>query len=75
MALAKITRHGLISIAILVAILWCCILSERKLLRHSKMETYRALRDIRYLKLKRRVEPTSHPVRPTSTLSLHPVVG
>ena len=75
MALAKITRPGLVSIAILVAILWGCILGERQLLRHSKMETYRALRDIRYLKLKRRVEPTSQPVRPTSSPSSGSVAG
>ena len=47
MALARITRPGLVSIAVLVAILWGCIFMERHLLRNSKMETYRALRDIR----------------------------
>ncbi len=77
MALAKITRPGLVSIAILVAILWGCLVSERYLLRNSKMETYRALRDMRYLKFKRRVEPASRPSRPSgpSSLSLGPVVG
>ena len=62
MALARITRPGLVSIAVLVAILWGCIFMERHLLRNSKLETYRALRDIRYLKFKRRVEPASQPV-------------
>ena len=77
MALAKITRSGLVSIAILVAILWGCIVSERYLLRNSRMETYRALRDMRYLKFKRRVEPASQPSKPSgpSSLSLGPVVG
>ena len=77
MALAKITREGLVSIAILVAILWTCLLSERHLVRNSRVETYRALRDMRYLKFKRRVEPTSRPSRPSgpSSLSLGPVVG
>jgi hypothetical protein len=74
MALAKITRPGLLSIAILVAILWGCLVSERYLLRNSKMETYRALRDMRYLKFKRHVEPASRPSGPSS-LSLGPVVG
>ena len=64
MALARITRPGLVSIAVLVAILWGCIFMERHMLRNSKMETYRALRDMRYLKFKRRVEPTSQPVPP-----------
>jgi len=74
MALARITRPGLVSIAVLVAILWGCIVTERYILRHNKMETYRALRDIRYLKFKRHAEPASQPSgRPTS--SGRPVVG
>ena len=77
MALAKITRPGLVSIAVLVAILWGCIISERYLLRHSTMETYRALRDMRYLKFKRHVEPASQPSRPSrpASFSMGPVVG
>ena len=77
MALAKITRPGLVSIALLVAILWGCIVTERYLLRHSKMETYRALRDMRYLKFKRHVEPASQPSRPSgpASFSMGPVVG
>jgi hypothetical protein len=77
MALAKITRTGLVSIAILVAILWGCIVSERYLLRNNKMETYRALRDMRYLKFKRRAEPASRPSRPSGSpaLSLGPCVS
>jgi len=76
-ALAKITRPGLVSIAVLVAILWGCILTERSLLRNSRMETYRALRDMRYLKFKRRVEPVSQPARPSNppASSTSPVVG
>ena len=77
MALARITRPGLISIAVLVAILWSCIFMERHLLRNSRMETYRALRDIRYLKFKRRAEPASQPVPPAvrPAHSAGPVVG
>ena len=77
MALAKITRHGLVSIAVLVAILWGCILGERYLLRNSRIETYRALRDMRYLKFKRRVEPAARPAPPAGqpSFSLGPVVG
>ena len=73
MALVRITRPGLVSIAVLVAILWGCLLVERHISRNSRMETYRALRDIRYLKFKRRVEPASHPLPPASSAS--PVVG
>ena len=77
MALAKITRPGLVAIAVLVAILWGCIITERYLLRDSKMETYRALRNIRYLKFKRRVEPASQPVHPSAPPAslAGPIVG
>ena len=74
MALATITRQGLVSIAILVAILWGCVFTERRMSRNSKMETYRALRDMRYLKFKRRVEPASTPAS-HPTPSIRPVLG
>ena len=73
MALARITRPGLVSIAVLVAILWGCLFVERRISRNSRMETYRALRDIRYLKFKRGVEPASQPGAPAP--SPRPVVG
>ena len=57
MAIAKITREGLVSIAVLVAILWGCILAEHILTRNTTMETYRVMRQIRYLKFKRHVVP------------------
>ena len=74
MALATITREGLISIAVLVAILWGCVFAERRLSRDSRMETYRALRDMRYLKFKRNVEPTSAP-KASPAPSVRPVLG
>ena len=61
MKLAQITKQGLVSIAVLVALLWGCVLAERLISRNTKIETYRALRAIRYLKFKRYVEPTSEP--------------
>jgi hypothetical protein len=73
MALAKITREGLVTIAVLVAILWGCILTERVLSRNTSLETYRVLRQIRYLKFKLHVEPASRPT-PLSP-SLRPIVG
>ena len=75
MALAKITREGLVTIAVLVAILWGCILGERVLSRHTTVETYRALRQIRYLKFKRRVEPASQPAPGAVSPLVRPVVG
>jgi hypothetical protein len=77
MALAKITREGLVAIAILVAILWTCFLAERHLLRNSRIETYRALRDMRYLKFKRHIEPAVRPLPPAVPLpvSSRPALG
>ena len=75
MAIAKITREGLVSIAVLVAILWGCILAERILTRRTSLETYRVMRQIRYLKFKRHIEPASRPVSPPLAPSLGPVVG
>lgn len=77
MAIAKITRHGLIAISILVAILWGCIFAEHHFTRNAQMETYRALRQMRYLKFKRHVEPASDP-KPSPgspSLSIGPAVG
>jgi hypothetical protein len=75
MAVAKITRQGLTSIAILVAILWGCLFAERYLTRTSQMETYRSLRQIRYLRLKRHMEPAAQPAPAPSSFRLGPVVG
>lgn len=72
MELAKITRQGLVTIGLLVAILWGCILTERVLSRNTSIETYRALRQIRYLKFKLHIEPASHP---KASPSLRPIVG
>jgi len=66
MALAQITREGLIAIAVLVAILWSCVLTERRITRNSRIETYRALRDIRYLKFKQHIEPAAQPKKPSA---------
>jgi hypothetical protein len=76
MAIAKITREGLVSIAVLVAILWGCILGESILTRRTSLETYRVMRQIRYLKFKRHIEDASRPVpAPPASPSLGPVVG
>ena len=73
-ALASITRQGLVSIAVLVAILWGCVFAERRLSRESRIETYRALRDMRYLKFKRNVQPTAAPTSNPAP-SVRPVLG
>jgi len=75
MAIAKITREGLVSIAVLVAILWGCILGERILTHNTTIETYRVMRQLRYMKFKRNIEPASRPAANPPSPSLGPVVG
>jgi hypothetical protein len=78
MALAKITRPGLIAIGLLVAILWGCVLAEQYFIRRTRLETYRAMRDLRQMRLHRRAEPVSHPTSPHNPPARHssaPVVG
>jgi len=75
MAIAKITRDGLIAISILVTILWGCIFAERRITRSAQIETYRALRQMRYLKFRRNVEPTAEPKLTPGAVSGRPVVG
>jgi hypothetical protein len=78
MALAKITRPGLVAIGLLVAVLWGCVLGEQYFIRRTRLETYRAMRDLRQLRLHRRAEPVSHPSFPKNPPTPHsstPVVG
>ena len=75
MAFAKISRQGLGVIAILVVCLWGCIVGERMLVRHARMETYRALRDMRNLRMKRGPEPVSAPSQEHTPASRGVAVG
>jgi hypothetical protein len=61
-AIFQITKAGLGAISVLVLVLWGCLAAEHSLLRQSRMEQYRVMRDIRQLKLRRVMEPASHPV-------------
>ncbi len=73
MALAGITKRGLASIAILVAVLWTCLVAERVTVRNAQLTTYRALRTLNHLRMERTIEPASdHAPRPISS---RPVVG
>ncbi len=61
MAITKITGAGLGSIAILVAMLWGCIVGERLIVQRANRELAGAMSEIRQLQ-KRRVVPASKPV-------------
>lgn len=74
MAIFKITRLGLSSITVLVVLLWGCVFTERALVRQARMDNYRALRQMRKLKLLRHVEPAAQP-QPMPSRQSHPVLG
>jgi hypothetical protein len=54
MQIAKITVHGLTSIAILVALLWTCVISQRVMLGRANAGTAQVLRAMRELRMKNR---------------------
>jgi hypothetical protein len=72
MPIAKITRHGLRTIAVLVAILWGSIALENAMVRHARQETARALERLRDMRRKREAVPAGYPVRHTTA---RPAVG
>jgi hypothetical protein len=63
MAMAKITGQGLCAMAVLVVFLWGCLLLERSTVEKARYEQYRALEEIRSLRMMRRAEPASVPVQ------------
>ncbi|MEX2264751.1 MAG: hypothetical protein WD696_22545 [Bryobacteraceae bacterium] len=75
MAKDQITGQGLTTIAILVALLWGCLFLDRSLVRQARAQSYRALRDIRYLQIKKRIEPVSAPMYRLKPPSGRPVSG
>jgi len=74
MPVAKITGQGLTSIAILVALLWTCVIGERVLLTRTNASAAQVMRAVRELRLKNRREPASSPAHPAPPRS-HTQVG
>jgi hypothetical protein len=66
MMLARISGAGLISIAVLVAILWACILGEHLIVKRANREFSRAMIELRQLQIKKRTVPASLPAVPHS---------
>lgn len=64
MTIAKITGQGLTSIAILVALLWACIVDERLLAHRARAGMADTLEAMRTLRLKNRHEPVAAPAAP-----------
>ncbi len=63
MAMAKITGQGLTSMAILVALLWACVIGERVIAARAKAESAQAVRAMRALRARRRGMPAAVPGR------------
>jgi hypothetical protein len=60
--LAEITKQGLASMALVVALLWGCILGERAIVHRADRETAQALQAMRSLQIhKQRQQPASQP--------------
>lgn len=60
-AIAKITGQGLTSIAVLVALLWACVIGERVLARRANAGAAQVYEAMRRLRLKQRREPAAAP--------------
>jgi hypothetical protein len=58
----RITSQGLCSIALLTAVLWGCIVAEKRTIAHARAEADRALSEIRALQLKKHIVPAAAPV-------------
>jgi hypothetical protein len=65
--IAKITGQGLAAIALSVALLWGCLISERVMVRRASAERTLVMRDLQrmqrtHLRLNHHSEPVSAPV-------------
>ena len=58
---AKITNQGLASIAILVVLLWTCIMGERAILRRANADAAQMIRAMRELRIKNQRQPAAAP--------------
>ncbi len=73
MAIAKITGNGLITITILVAGLWGCLLTEHKITTEAQRRQARELIELRHLRDSRFTVPAALPV--SRSKSVKPVAG
>ena len=63
-SVARITGQGLTSIAILVALLWTCLICQRVILGRANAGAAQVMRAMRELRLKNRRQPAAAPARP-----------
>ena len=62
-SVAKITGQGLTSIAILVVLLWTCVIGERLIIRCANADAAQVARAMRDLRFKTRRQPAAVPAR------------
>jgi hypothetical protein len=62
--IAKISGQGLMSIALLVALLWACVIGERIVAVRASTGAAETLRAMRALRTRNRREPAAVPARP-----------
>ena len=62
MALAKITGTGLTWIAVLVVVLWACILGEHLIVQRANQEFTQTMLEIRRLQVRKGAQPASTPI-------------
>lgn len=74
MAIAKISGAGLSAIAVSVALLWGCLISERVIVRQANLEMSQTLREVRLMRLRRVSQPVSVPL-PRVPRQVRPSIG
>jgi hypothetical protein len=74
MVIARITGQGLSSIAVLVILLWSCVIGNRVIMQRAQAEGTETLRAMRELQFKQRHTPASIPVH-TSPRRARPSLG
>ena len=61
MPIAKISGQGLAAIALSVALLWACFISERLTVKQAAAQQARVMRELHQLQRNRQAEPVSSP--------------
>jgi hypothetical protein len=64
--IARISKEGFWLTAILVAVLWCLVVTNRLIVHRAEAESSRALRELRYLRLQNGARQGESPDRPPS---------
>jgi hypothetical protein len=65
MAIATISKQGLLTLAVLVAVLWGCWLVQQQYLSQARQNARRATQDI--VRLQRKTLPSVSPGRPLTS--------